>query len=339
MITLKNKQASVSVDLAGGAITGFQLHGSPVNPLCFKLPPEKMPENNKPGVPYKGHFVCVGRWGIPSDGEIKAGQPNHGQSAMLQWEQVDQTDRILKMQVNAPLDGLHTFRTLTISKNAAAFEVTEKVKNINSLGRLFNIVQHPTLATPFLDAHTRVDCNATSGINYLFDKDPLQYAAEWPKGMCENGDIMDVQTPDMAHNSVFSYIVDKNDKHGWITAYSPKSNLLIGYVWKREDYPWIDIWQHFVGGKIKYRGIEFGTTGIHKPFGEILENSNTLLFGEKTLLHIDAGEELSYSYGAFLLQPAHGFTGMDSITVQKGNLVIKPKQCELIELETGFNNL
>ncbi|RYE16929.1 MAG: hypothetical protein EOP51_24870 [Sphingobacteriales bacterium] len=283
--------------------------------------------------------MCIGRWGLPSEGEIKAGQPNHGQSAILEWEQVEQTENLLKMQVTAPLDGLSTLRTLTISKDAAAFEVTEKLKSTNVLGRLYNMVQHPTLAAPFLDAETRVDCNATLGINYNFDTDPLQYAAEWPNGLCENGDVMNVSVPDVAHSSVFSYIVNKDDAHGWITAYSPKNNLLIGYVWKREEYPWIDIWQHFVDGEIKYRGIEFGTSGIHKPFNEILENNNSLLFGEKTLLHIDAGDEVSYRYGAFLLQPEAGFTGIESIKVQNGDILIKPKGNDLVKLETGFKNL
>jgi hypothetical protein len=339
MITLKNNLAAVTVDLYGGAIVDFHLHENSVNPLCFKFSPDQMPANNKPGACWQGHFVCLGRWGQPSAGEIKAGHPQHGQSAIIEWEQVSETDRSAAMQVYAPLDALNTLRTLTMSQNTAAFEVVEKVRNIGQSSRLYNIVQHPTLAAPFLDAQTLVDSNATFGINYNFETNPLQYAAEWPEGLCENGEVMNVTTPDIAHNSVFSYIVNADDTHGWITAYSPASNLLLGYIWKREDYPWISVWQHFEADVIKYRGIEFGTTGIHKPFDEILQHDNSRLFGEATIHHIDAGEQVSRAYGCFLLQTDEGFAGVDNISLKNGNLIIQPKQGEVIELETGFNHL
>ena len=46
-----------------------------------------MPANNKAGAPYQGHFACIGRWGEPSAGEIKAGLPNHGEAANILWQQ------------------------------------------------------------------------------------------------------------------------------------------------------------------------------------------------------------------------------------------------------------
>ncbi|RYD91213.1 MAG: hypothetical protein EOP54_22785 [Sphingobacteriales bacterium] len=339
IIPLKNKEVSVSVDLKGGAIVDFHLHGNEVNPLTFKFALDQMPANNKGVAGYQGHFACIGRWGLPSEGEIKAGHPNHGQAAISQWKDLGHTESGLTMQVDTTLDGLRTTRVLKLSDNAAAFEVTETVKNVTHTGRFFNVVQHPTLAAPFLDARTRVDSSATFGINFNFDKAPLEFASEWPEGLCENGDRINLNTPDITCSSVFSFIVDKEATHGWVTAYSPASNLLIGYVWKREDYQFISLWQQFTGEEITYRGIEFGTTGIHKPFHEIIENDNTRLFGEKTLWHIDAGEEISRSYAAFLIQPGTGFAGVEAISVKNGNISVKPIQGELIELETGFKTI
>ncbi|RVU02043.1 hypothetical protein EOD41_08825 [Mucilaginibacter limnophilus] len=335
MITLKNNKASVTVDLNGGGIVDFHLTENDINPLTFRFAAEQMPENNR-GACYQGHFACIGRWGQPSEGEIKAGHPNHGQAAMSQWEKLDEGDAFLKMKVNCPLDGLSTLHMLALSVSAPVFRVTETVKNINPLGRLYNVVQHPTLAAPFLDEATRVDCNATFGINYDFDTNPLEYASEWPQGMCKDHEPMSLNTPDVANSSVFSFIVDKESEFGWVTAYSPFHNLLLGYIWKRTEYPWISLWQHFENDRIKYRGIEFGTTGIHKPFNEILEHDNTRLFGEKTLWHIDAGEEVSCSYTAFLHQPEGEFTGVKNVSLQNGILAIKSLQGELIELETGL---
>ncbi|RYY34664.1 MAG: hypothetical protein EOP46_12655 [Sphingobacteriaceae bacterium] len=337
MITVKNNQATVSVDPYGGAIVDFRLCGNDVNPLAFKFTPDQMPANNKPGACYQGHFVCIGRWGAPTSGEIKAGHPNHGQAAMLGWDELERTDSSITMRVDCPLDGLNTVRKLELSEHTAAFRVSEKVKDTAKLGRLYNIVQHPTLSAPFLDSKTRVDSNATFGINYDFDTNPLEYASEWPHGMCKDGELMDLHSPDVANSSVFSFIVDKEADYGWVTAYSPTHNLLLGYVWHRADYPWISVWQHFEDGQIKYRALEFGTTGIHKPVNEILEHDNTFLFGEKTLWFIDAGEEVKRSYTAFLVQPENKFEGVEGVDVREGKISIKPLNGKPIEIQTGFN--
>ncbi|RCH54351.1 hypothetical protein DJ568_13770 [Mucilaginibacter hurinus] len=338
-INLKNNEASVSVDLNGGAIVDFHLSGHDVNPLSFRFLKDQMPENNKSGAVYQGHFACIGRWGEPSAGEIQAGHPNHGFSAISLWREVRRDDKTITLDITTALEGLKTIKTLTISDTAAAFEVTEKFKNTHTSGRLFNVVQHPTLAAPFLNKHTRVDSNATQGINYNFNKHPLEYASQWPNGLCEDGRVINLNVPDIIHDGVFSFIIDKTAEHGWVTAWSPEHSLLLGYVWKREQYPWLDVWQHFADGELKYRGIEFGTTGVHKSVPDMLECDAFKVYGEKTVSYLDAGEEVSRSYGAFLFKTGPDFTGVDGISVKSGNVLIQPKLGESIELQTGFKAL
>jgi hypothetical protein len=47
IITIKNSTAAVSVDTLGGAIIDFHLLADNVNPLTFKFPVSRMPENNR----------------------------------------------------------------------------------------------------------------------------------------------------------------------------------------------------------------------------------------------------------------------------------------------------
>jgi hypothetical protein len=288
IIHISNSEASVSVDLFGGAIVDFHLAGG-INPLSFKFPAGKMPKNNKPGAPYQGHFVCAGRWGPPSDGEIKAGLPHHGQAANLPWTGQSVAGKI-SMQVDLPLEGLALNRVINLDKHNAIFKVSEEIKNINSLGRLYNLVQHPALAKPFLTANTVVNCNADKGFNYLFSTKPLEHLASWPFGVTESLERINLSVADKPYSSVFSFTIKKDAKFGWITAYSPEHNLLIGYLWKREDYAWINLWQDFNGDTIRYRGLEFGTTGMHKPYKQIIAEGNHRVFDEDTYKYIDAGE-------------------------------------------------
>src|SRR5689334_16816575 len=85
--SLENNFCSLTVDSFGGAITNFHLKNiAQINPLSFAFTKEQMPENNKNGAPYQGHFLCAGRWGLPSENEIKNGVPNHGEAANIVWE-------------------------------------------------------------------------------------------------------------------------------------------------------------------------------------------------------------------------------------------------------------
>ncbi len=330
---LHNKACSLEIDLHGGAITDFHLHDGKINPLNFRFSKEQMPPNNQAGAPYQGHFLCLGRWGEPSAGEIKAGVPDHGEIANILWEPGEANPLKLSMVADAKLEGLHINRTIQMDPHHAVYIVRETVSNINPLGRLYNMVQHPTLAAPFLSNDTVISCNAETGFNYKFFKDPEKFASHWPAGIAEDKSLINLSSASKGNSSVFSFIVNREDNVGWVTAYSAKDQLLFGYLWKRKDYPWINLWQDWSGDQIRFRGLEFGTTGIHKPFKQILEDGNSRVFGENTFVYIDAGEKVSRSYLSFLHIVQPGFEGVDATSMSHGCIKIKSRARELaIEL-------
>lgn len=347
IISISNETASLAVDLYGGGIVDFHLLDGGINPFTFKFAPEDMPEHNRSGASYRGHFICLGRWGPPTSGEINAGIPDHGQAANMIWTQkhtdyqssppargrtdsagagtytIASTYQEILMQVLTPLEGLKMERIIRLDNLSAVFKVDEYITNVNPLSRLYNVVQHPTLAKPFLTENTIVNCNAGMGFNYMMSTKPLEYADEWPCGVMENGDRINVARLDKAYSSVFSYAIKKDTKFGWIIAYTPEINLLTGYLWRRETYPWISLWQDFDGGNIRYRGLEFGTTGMHKSYKEIITEGNHEVFGEKSYLMIDAGETQQKSYLAFMLRTPDGFGEVDDVDFAGDHISIK----------------
>ena len=322
-----NQSASISIDLFGGAITDFHLRKYRLNTLSFCFLPEQMPENNRPGAVYQGHFLCLGRWGSPSPGEIKAGIPNHGQFANIMWKETTKEHLHVNMKVCAARENLSVERTVELDRLAPVFRVDECVVNTGSLGRMYNMVQHPTVAAPFLDIDVLVDCNATTGFDYLFDEFSGQYFGEWPHVLCTNEKTIDVSSPTEPYSSVFSFIVDPCKEFGWITAYSPSHELLLGYLWKREDYPWINHWIHWQDETLLYRGLEFGTTGLHKPFNEILDRQLLEVMGERTYRYLDAGESCSRRYLSFLHKTGT-FNGVSDVQYDGESLRILEKNSE-----------
>jgi len=321
-VKLQNKTSALEVDLHGGAITDFHLHDNPVNPLSFRFSKEQMPANNKAGAAYQGHFICAGRWGQPSAGEIDAGIPNHGEPANIEWQLNEGDDKKLSMETTAVREGLHIKREVKLDNEAALCHVTETITNISPLGRLYQLVQHPTVAAPFLNEATAINCNATIGFDYKYVNEPSIHKVYWPYVADEKNKTFDLRNPRQEHNSVFSFIADPKDSYGWVTAYSSAHNLVLGYVWERKDYPWINLWQHYENGIIKYRGLEFGTTGLHQPFKNIIESNNLEIFNERTAAYIDAGEQVTKDYAFFLSPVNKDFKAVEKIEVRNGMISV-----------------
>src|SRR4030095_467352 len=103
--------------------------------------------------------------------------------------------------------------------------------------------------------------NASKGFDQASYRSAEVNSFRWPNVKDGNGNRIDLRNPDINYNSVFSFVVDPESETGWLTAYSSEFDLLFGYIWKRSDYPWIHLWQHWKGNQIQYRGLEFGTAG------------------------------------------------------------------------------
>ncbi|HTF30197.1 MAG TPA: hypothetical protein VK625_15205 [Flavitalea sp.] len=330
--TIHNARASLTINAFGGALIDFHLRDSKINPLSFRFTEDQMPVNNKSGAPYQGHFLCLGRWGGPSVGEVKAGVPDHGHLANIMWtcSSTDEDQGTLNMHAESKLEGLKIDRTIQMDARLGLYLVTELVVNINPLGRLYNMVQHPTIAAPFLKNNMRIQCNASKGFHYKNYHDPEKNASNWPYGIEEDKTINDLRFCDRGVSSVFSFIVDEKSRLGWITAYSPDAKLLIGYLWLRQDYPWINLWKDWDKGNIRYCGLEFGTTGIHQPFMEILAQNKATVFNINTFQYIDAGERVHRRYLSFLAETPDDFGEIESVFIRDGSLFIRSHKSDLL---------
>lgn len=331
---LENNSATLEVLNTGAIISNFHLKENAINPLSFKMETDKNSEQY-----YKGHFICAGRWGDPTTGEKEKGIHKHGDIFLLNFSGTQQKPHELIMQVESATENLAMKKSLTLDSQAACFVVTETLTNTGSLSRLCNLVQHPTLAAPFLTRDTVVNCNATTGFTYteqLNTTPPLQH---WPKAIIEKSNNILLERPLPCSTGVYSYITDAQSAYGWITAYSPEHQTLLGYIWKRETYPWINHWIHWQDGTILYRGLEFGTTGLHHNYKTIVQANALKMLDETTCFMLDAKESRSFSYAGFLATVPN-FSGISDVYVNGKVICFKQKEnngITIIELENSLN--
>jgi hypothetical protein len=326
VVTINNGKVSLSVDLYGGAYVDFHLHKKPLNPFTWSLLPDQMPHNNHPFV-FEGHFLCAGRWGAPSLGEMKAGIPHNGEVNTEKWNvhgiiNNSEFQKVI-MSCIAPIEQLNVYREITLPKKSGYFFVDEIFHNALPVGRPYNVVQHSTIAPPFLSSKTIINTNAGHGFDqrtllpYLEDSSFV-----WPHGELASGNQVDLQKVTQSENYVTSHIFD--EPIGWITALNPNEKILMGYVWKVEEYPWLNVWHQTKNGEPYVRGLEFGTTGLGKPYKLLLEN-NVSFYGRNSFEYIDAGQKIEKSWICFMTKVPVEFVEVSGIKVNGKRIIINDK--------------
>ena len=344
LLVLRSTQVEMTWAPAGGALIAFQFRDDKINPLNFEIPPP-LPTRQAEVPLLRGHFLCLDRWGAPSAAEQSHGMPYHGEAAAVRWTTVSEpqpSNRQVsaEMSCELPLAGLRVARHILLDDTGSVALITEQVTNGNKLGRIYNIVQHPTIAPPFLNDDTLVDSNARAG--FLQDgpvPSSRDAASRWPTIAVRSAevDLRQLRSEPGDVSDVSSFVFDNDEAYGWVTASSPRQKLLLGYVWKSADYPWLNIWRFRVDGKPAARGLEFGTTGYHQPFPTLVKQGR--LLDRPTFAHLDADETIGRAYLCFLGRIPADFQGVAELRVAEGKLRLKERRQadpRVIELTTGL---
>ena len=322
---LNNGIVQVSVASSGGGITEFRFLDHAVNPLNWEI--ERTPASTEK--PYlRGHFLCLDRWGAPSNAEAENGMTFHGEAAYASWRLVDRGESAesrqeAEMICELSIAQMTVRREIRLEGNHAVFVVREHITNTGKLGRIYNIVQHPSIAPPFLNPATIVDSNAQYGfVQGSAVPESVAAADLWPNTMIE-GELVDLRRfqndeTGTRYSDVSAFIFDDAQEHGWVTASSPNTGLLLGYLWRVEEYSWLAMWRARSNGRVAARGLEFGTTGLHQPYAELVRVGRIL--GRSLYQYIDAGETVEKSYIAFLVKIPHEFQGIAEINYNDGRL-------------------
>ncbi len=318
VLKLENELAEVVIDLGGGSIAAYRLKASGLNPLQWDSWSFSPKANEAPPMLPRsmGHFLCLDRWGSASEAEKAHGMTNHGEATQVWWEALP--DRRSKMgQVSVGLAaklsmaGISVERYARLQQGSAVVLVEEIVANTNPIGRIYNIVQHPTIGPPFLDTKTIVDSNGTRG--FMQERpmpEPEKPEVQWPMAQKMDGAEVNLRyLKDDPSPNVVSFIIE--EEYGWITAASPESGLLLGYLWKSSDYPWLNIWRHVKDGNPFARGLEFGTSGLHRPGSDLVAKGR--IFDRALYRYIDADEKQSFKYAMFLAEIPTNFDGVASL--------------------------
>lgn len=322
-IILRNEQLTIAISPSGGAIVSLQHRSALTNPLNFYY--------KEPGLQRRsfcGHFICTPRWGDVSPAEQEKGLVKHGDFRSLEWQIEAQTDTMLTMQSYSEAEQWMVKRTMRLASQSPVFYVQEKLMNCSSARRAYNLVQHPTIAVPFLHAATRVDCNGTEGWRDNGIGNLPTTVGAWPAVINQQGQATDIRMATPADGGVYSFATG-DAITGWLSAYDPHSGLLLGYVWPAQDYPFIHHWVHAEKDQVIYRGLEFGTAAMHQPFS-VQEDNEFCWQQQPTCRFLDGGATATFQYYGLLTPVDNAIEGIKQLNYDQQSVYVHPEGEETI---------
>ncbi len=286
---------------------------------------------------YMGHLLNFPTFGGPSDSEAKNDLGNHGEALAREWK-VDRTEvnddaALLWYSAHLPKTQYSVGRVLTLPADETVLYIEEWVESLTDYDRPAMWVQHVTFGPPFVEpGKTVLDMSGTKGevrrgseATNSLSSGPIQ----WPDGTDHTGkpvSLREMQTRPSA-GTYFGVLMDPDRERSYFTMYNSDYNVLIGYIWKTKDFPWIGDWQENGRnkqlpwrGQVKARGMEFGTT----PFGGTMQSvvSEGEMFQTPVYRWIGGRQRAEVRYVAFLMEIPDGFQGVDDVRTSGGKITV-----------------
>jgi hypothetical protein len=202
-----------------------------------------------------GHNVCLDYFGPPSDQEAAYGLSFHGEAPNIRWK-VDNVLRSptrakLKMSASLPLARLRFIRGIELLSGESVVRFTETIKNQKRTDHYFQWAEHVTLGPPFMSSkESYVVLPALRGMT-----DPAGYDEgqallpngrefRWPKARTVEGHSIDLSRPfpKKGKGFVTTQLLSSEGDHAFVAAVNARHRLMIAYVFRKEDFPWVVLW-------------------------------------------------------------------------------------------------
>ena len=342
------KWGHVSVLQGGGHICELNLNACPgVNPLW--RPPwttidshtyDRAKHTAKYGPPpdarllcgIAGHSLSFDHFGPPSPEETAAGLSTHGEAPALKWEILKRRPSPtpqLAYGLTLPEARIGFSRSLILDRKNPVIYCEEEAVNLASYDRPVSWNEHVTFGPPFCEGGvTSFDMPATKSkvcpASYS-RRFTLQPDAEfkWPHAPTRGGDSTNLRvSPARRYGHYTAQLLNSDLEYGFIAACNPRLKLLVAYVFRRADFPWVGNWEERYNrseapwrGKTFCRGLEFSTTPFAIPRRETIDQGP--LFGERTYRWLAAKSKARVRYLITLLQVPEDFRGVSSIAIAK----------------------
>jgi hypothetical protein len=316
-VVLSSDRLELSIGTTGGRFLKIVLRdGDPLSPLAAM-----------------GHFLALDGFGAPSEQEQALGMPFHGEASRQPIKIIATRDagprHMITMQSALPLAQETLTRTVDAADGENVICVTSRLESAVTVDRPVSWAEHATLGPPFLEAgKVVVDMSATNCRVRPYKPGVipgrLAYGQDfkWPMAPVSSGGQADLRVIPTDHNwlDLAACQMDPSRKLAFVTALHLDKHLVFGYVFRREDYPWLMSWMNYTGDQSAARGMEFSTQPFDISHRETVAMSP--LFGTPTFRWLAAKSTVETRFLMFYAKAPPDFTRIDDVTLEGGRLTI-----------------
>ncbi len=164
-----------------------------------------------------------------------------------------------------------------------------------------------------------------SGVNFI-----------WPLAPGLDGKLTDLTAPpDNAHYlDHATVLVDPALTLGWIATVNTAKHLIIGYIFKRDEYPWVQNWGNFPENGKFARGLEFST----QPYDESrrLAVAKSGMFEAPTFRWLPAKSIIRSNFLLFYARTPDGFGRVAALRLENGHIMIEDNAKNQIRLTASL---
>jgi hypothetical protein len=288
-----------------------------------------------------GHFPCVDGFGQVSPEERVAGLVNHGEARITDMDvKFGKEGRVAWLTLSGRLLIVqeHFTRAFRLAAGESVIYVDSQLENLMGFDRPVSWGEHATIGSPFLESdatvvdisggrsHTRnvpqMDNLQAEQIRRLApDKDFV-----WPIAPGLDGKPVDMRvTPEnpqfVDHTTT---LLDPARKLAWATAINLNRNLLIGWLFRPEEYPGMQHWDGFPSTQKLGRAFEFATQPFDQPRRDALRDGP--MFGAPTYRLLPAKSKITSRFLLFYARVPQGYSKVDDVRLENGQIVVEDRK-------------
>ncbi len=292
---------------------------------------------------YTGHCLCLDYFGEPSPAQAAEGLGLHGEAPVALWNVVkpEQPEKPhCRWNVTLPAAHLKFERAIRLGEGESVAYIQETVSNERNVDHACDWVQHATFGPPFLkEGESTLTTSAQRGKTW-----PLEYESglllakdrefDWPYAPRAGGErSVDLRQPfsTKGRGFVATTMLDPRREMQYVVAANWKMRLGVGYCFRRQDFPWMTIWEENYSrestpwnGRTQARGMEFGTTPL--PLGSEENFRRGSLFDTPSWCVIPAGGEKTARYLIFLFSIPDHMQSIKNVALEADAIILFDEQ-------------
>jgi len=283
-----------------------------------------------------GHFICVDGFGPVSPEEEAAGLPGHGEAHQAPFEVKyygkEGRTTTLTLSTKLPLTQELFARTIRMVDGEDIVYVQSELESLLAFDRPVFWAEHATIGSPFLEPGvTVVDMSAHRAKTRPFGPEkeefphrlPSDKEFTWPEAPGLHTRKIDLRAAPAEPNSGdhTTCLMDPARKLVFVTALHPGKRLLLGYLFKPQEYPWTQNWEHYPPNKKLARGLEFSTQPFDVPRREVVQLNS--MFSAPVYRWLPARTKIESRFLMFYAHTPEGFDKVDDVRLDGGQIVIE----------------